>query len=293
MKRIGIILLTIILLSSLCACSPAPSHAQIAATTLPVYEFSSIICEGTDLQVVRIISQEISCLHDYTLQVNQVKAIESAQVLVLSGAGLEEGLLPADIQCQTIDASQGIDLICSHNEGHGHDHGHDHAHDQDPHIWLSVDNAKRMAQNICNGLCKEYPELNPIFQKNLVKLLEKLDTLDRYAKETLQDIHCRKLITFHDGFSYMAQAWDLEIVKAIEEESGSEASAKELIHLIELVQENRLPAIFTEKQGSVSAANIISNETGIPSYTLDMAMSGDSYFTAMYQNVQTLKEALG
>ena len=85
----------------------------------------------------------------------------------------------------------------------------------------------------------------------------------------------------------------MTIVKAVEEESGSEASARELIEMITLVEENALPAIFTETSGSTSAAGIIARETGCGQYTLDMAMSGDSYFNAMYHNIDTIKEALG
>ena len=68
--------------------------------------------------------------------------------------------------------------------------------------------------------------------------------------------------------------------------------SKELIHLIEDVEHHSLPAVFTEKSGSVSAADVISRETGCAVYTLDMAMTGDSYFDAMYHNIDTIKEAL-
>ena len=78
----------------------------------------------------------------------------------------------------------------------------------------------------------------------------------------------------------------------MEEESGSEASARELIHLIETVREHRLTALFTEVNGSVSSAEVIARETGVRIFCLDMAMSGDSYFHAMYHNINTLKEAL-
>ena len=78
----------------------------------------------------------------------------------------------------------------------------------------------------------------------------------------------------------------------MEEEAGSEASARELIHLIEAVEHHGLPAIFTETSGSTSAAEIIARETGCARYTLSMAMTGDSYFDAMYRNIHTLKEAL-
>ena len=51
-------------------------------------------------------------------------------------------------------------------------------------------------------------------------------------------------------------------------------------------------SIFIEKNGSGSAASILSRETGAKVYTLDMAMSGSSYFDAMYHNIDTIKEAL-
>ena len=93
-------------------------------------------------------------------------------------------------------------------------------------------------------------------------------------------------------YGYFADAFGLTILEAVEEESGSEASAKELIHLIEEVEHHSLPAIFTEKSGSVSAASIIAQETGCKTYALDMAMAGDSWFDAMYHNINTMKEAL-
>ena len=111
--------------------------------------------------------------------------------------------------------------------------------------------------------------------------------------QIIPDLSCRKLITFHDGFAYFAESFDLTILEAVEEESGSEASAKELKPLIELVRQYKLPAIFTEKNGSTSAAAVISAETGARVYTLAMALAGDSYFEAMYHNIDTIKEALG
>ena len=90
----------------------------------------------------------------------------------------------------------------------------------------------------------------------------------------------------------MASEYDLTIIKAIEEESGSEASAKELTEIITLIKDYNISAIFTETNGSASAASIISRECNVPIYTLDMAMSGESWFEAMYKNIDTLKEAL-
>ncbi len=288
MKRILLLILTLLLLTG---CGQPPG-AQIAATTLPVYEFTSRLCQGTPLNVTRLVTEEVSCLHDYSLNVRQVKAAEAAQTLVLSGGGLEAFLDDLLLDADAIDASAGIDLLCP-EDSHHHE-GHDgHHHESDPHIWLSPFLASRMCANISQGLTARYPQYAHTFAENLEALQSDLDALQRSGEELLGDLACRELITFHDGFSYFAESFHLTILEAVEEESGSEASARELIHLIEEVEHHDLPAIFTERSGSVSAASIIARETGCGAFALDMAMAGDSYFDAMYHNIQTIKEALG
>ena len=288
MKKVTVIL--ILLLFILSGCSPnAP--AQIAATTLPVYEFTELLCQGTGITVTRLVTENVSCLHDYSLQVTQMRAIEKAEVVILSGAGLEGFLTDAmHSAAHVIDASAKIELLCEHEHEHSHE---GHHHEEDPHIWLSPENAKLMCQNIYEGLIMLYPQHQAQLLENLNALLRRLDALQQHGETALQNLSQRELITFHDGFAYFAESFDLHILKAVEEESGSEASAKSLIELIDFVESHNLSAVFTETNGSTSAAQIIARETGAKVFTLDMAMSGNSYFDAMYYNINTIKEALG
>ena len=149
-----------------------------------------------------------------------------------------------------------------------------------------------MAENICAGVTALYPEHETTFRANTDALVLRLQELDAYGKTALSDLSCREIITFHDGFGYLADAYGLEIAAAIEEESGSEASAKTLTELVHLVEHHGLTCVFTEVNGSPSAASVISAETGVPSCALDMAMGGSDYFDAMKHNFDTLKEAL-
>lgn len=290
MKRF--ILILILLALTLAGCAAQPS-ADIAATTAPVYQFTYALCEGTGLAVTQLVTENISCLHEYSLSVRQVKAVESAGLVVLSGGGLEDFMADVLEGKQCIDSSEGISMLEScHSHGHGHD-DHSHEHEHDPHFWLSPESAKQMAQNICEGLKAQFPAHADTFSKNLQTLSRKFDDLQAYGQQQLAELSCRELITFHDGFSYFAHSFGLEILRAVEEESGSEASASELKELIGLVQEHSLSAIFTEVNGSVSAAGIIAAETGAGIFRLSMAMGDTDYFEAMYQNIDTLREALG
>ena len=291
MKYRSLLLSLILAFTLLTGCSAPPSYAQIAATTLPVYEFTSRLCEGTGITVTRLVTESVSCLHDYSLNVRQVRAAEAAKLIVVNGAGLEEFMEDILRGKSVIDSSEGIDVIeCEESHDHdGHDHHH---HDVDSHIWLSPENARIMSINICNGLTTAYPEYTDIFETNLATLLYDIDALKIYSETQLSSLAKRELVTFHDGFSYLAHSFNLTILEAVEEESGSEASASELKELILLVREHQIPAIFTEVNGSSSAASVIARETSIETFTLDMAMSGDNWFDAMYHNIDTLKEAL-
>ncbi len=281
----------IIAIAALCllltGCSNGETPAQIAATTLPVYEFTVRLCAGTDLTVSRLVTESVSCLHDYTLNVGQVRAARGAEVVILSGGGLEDFMSDILQDKPVIDSSVGIPLLECTEE-----HDHHHHHEADNHFWLSPENAGMMAKNICEGLARQYPGYSAVFAENLKTLTADILAVQTYANAQLGQLSCRELITFHDGFSYLADAFDLTVLKAMEEEAGSEASASELKELITLVRTHRLSAVFTETNGSTAAAGVIAAETGTAVFALDMAMSGDSWFSAMYHNIDTLKEAL-
>ena len=284
------LLLLTALLSGCCQEVPC----QVVATTLPVYQFTSALCEGTDISVTQLITQQVSCLHDYALNVSQVRTLEAAQVVVISGGGLEEFM--EDVLASAsyiIDSSRGVSVLkCEEAMHQEDDHQEHHHHEQDAHIWLSPANARIMARNIAAGLAQTYPQYQVRIQVNLERLEQQLQDLDDYGHNRLKDLSCRELITFHDGFGYFADAFDLSILEAIEEESGREASAQELKNMIGLVREHQLPAVFTEVCGSVSAADIIAAETGAKVYSLDMAMSDGDYFSSMYHNIDTVREAM-
>ena len=214
MKRLYILVLILLFLLC-CGCSNDTNY-DIVATTLPVYDFTTILCEGTPLSVGRLVTESVSCLHDYYLQVDQMRMIEGADAVVISGAGLEHFLEDVLHSQYLIDASKHISL---HSGDHSHEHQnatHDHTHDADPHIWLSPENAKIMAANICSEMELLYPQYQETFQQNLTFLTQALDGLQIYGNSQLSDLSSRELITFHDGFGYFAASFDLTILESVE-----------------------------------------------------------------------------
>lgn len=286
---------------------------HIVATTYPVYLFTSELVKGAEnISVDLMIDQPISCLHDYTLSVKDMKTLERADLIVLNGAGLEETMedaLTTVSGTPQIDCAQGIALLeSSHDHDHGHDHddhedadhtepaGHDH--ESDPHIWMDPTRVEQMLENLAAGLSDFDPANTALYQTNCQLAQEQLKTAYPQMQAALQDLSCRDLITFHDGFTYFADAFDLEIVRAIEEEAGSEASAKDVMEIVEEIEHHGIPAIFTEVNGSDATAQMIHRECGVAvrPLTLMMGATDDTpgialYLDLLWSDVNTLREA--
>lgn len=283
-KRIFALLAALLLLTvSGCAKKQASSEqakADILATTQPVYQLATALTDGTGLTSALLISEPVSCLHDYTLTVSQMEKIEGAQLILESGLGLEDFMADALSGKTRIDISSGLSTLTG-DEG------------IDPHWWLDPTRFRQAAALAAQELGAQYPEFSDQFAENLAAFDRKLSDLQVYGDEALSSLSCRELVTFHDGFSYFADSFGLTIAAAMEVESGSEPSAKELESIISIVEENRIPAVFYETNGESGSAEVVANETGCSVWTLDMAISSSDYFAAMRENIDIVKEALG
>jgi len=282
MKRALALLCALLLLVGCTPAAPAQEDTlTITATTYPVYLFARAVTQGLPgITVERLDTGSVSCLHDYTLSVNDMKKIERADVLALNGAGLEDFMSDAlaVTDAHVIDCSEGVDLLPATGH-HDHDHDHDHGH-FDPHYWMDPLRAQTMVDNLYLGLSEVLPEHEDALHTNALIAAHPLKQIYSSALSALQlllkdeNIVVPGLITFHNGFQYFAQSLDLPLLRSIEEEAGSEASAKEIVEISRLVKEYKIPVIFTEVNGSDATANAIARETGCTVAQLSMLMDG-------------------
>ncbi len=250
----------------------------VLATTYPMYWLCTNLLENTQgIQVEALITEQVSCLHDYTLTTTQMRLIEGADLVVMSGAGLEhfmESALDAVSTDKLVDSSVGIELI-----------------DDDPHIWLDPERYAQQAENVGAVLSEKYPEQANTIQENTLRFAQELRELKEAMNEKLQAASVEtNIITFHDGFTYFADAFGLNILAAIEEEEGAEPSAAEIKEICTLVEEYNLKTIFVEINGSTAAAEIIAQETGVAYRPLSTIMgeTEGGYQAAMEENIQQL-----
>ena len=284
-----IFLPALLLAALLCGCAgnanTKPAQGGIVCTTQQLAGLTERLLAGTAAEqtapVASVVSEPVSCLHDYTLSVRQMQLLEGAAVVIESGLGLEDFMDDAlrAANCPRITVSAGVAALASSED----------PDEPDPHIWLAPANCAQMARNIAEGLAEVYPDDAARLRENAEDYAREMDELQAYGEQTLANLSCRKLVTFHDGFSYFANAFDLEIAAAMEVEAGSEPSAKELEAVVAVVRENAIPAVFSETNGTQDAAALVARETGAGVFVLDMGLSDPD---AIRKNIDTVKEAL-
>jgi len=307
-KKLFSLTLPLLLLLSACGAQPnaAPSDApklSVVATTYPIYLFTSEVTKGVKNVVVSpLINQNVSCLHDYTLSVNDMKTLEGADVLLLSGAALDDFILEAshsNADLTVIDCSKNLDLLPARADSEASDASDHVSGDFDPHFWMDPRRAATVLESISKDLSDQDPANAELYRANATAAAEKLRSEYTRLYDKLAPLSCRKLITFHDGFAYFADAFDLGLLMSVEEEEGQEASAQVIAQALDLIKTNGLPAIFTEENSSDATAKAIARESGVSVHTLSLLMSGqtetpgiDFYLAGLERNIDTLLEAL-
>ena len=305
MKKPLLLLLLLTLLIT-----PALSVAETVVTSFyPIYLFTLNLTDGLEGVTVRNLAQPgTGCLHDYQLSTGDMKALQSADVFLINGAGMESYLdfaMDSLPDLRIVDASEDVALLPAEPEEHDHDEdeddGHDHDHgDWNAHIWLDAGNAQIMVRNLAAGLMAALPDRAEAIEANRDAFLTRLAALDEELRAGLSDLPRRDIITFHEAFPYFANAYGLHVAAVVNREPDDALSPRQLAELVSTVRALGNPPLFTEPQYEDIAAQTISRETGAPIYELDPVVTGpsenvplDYYETCMRANLAVLQEALG
>ena len=299
---LALILALFTLLATGCA-AQKDGQTTIVTSFYPMYVLTLNVTDGVDgVTVQNMAEQNVGCLHDYQLQTRDMVTLEGADALVINGGGMEQFMdkvmtLREDLP--VIDASEGIEMLPSVSEHDHHDHDdHDHDHEgevMNAHVWLDPSLAMVQVRNIAEGLANADPEHAEAYRSNAEAYILKLEQLKADIAEQLAPYAGREIITFHEAFTYFADAFGLHVAGVIATEPGEEPSTRDIADTCDLVNTLGIRTLFVEPQYPQKAAQTIARETGASIYTLDPCVSGDgsmeSYENIMRENARVLTEA--
>lgn len=106
-------------------------------------------------------------------------------------------------------------VLALENEHHDHNHEGHHHHSIDPHIWLSCDNAQKIAQNTVDALCKLNPKHKEVYKQrydSLTQVIQQTDSIIRAQVAELPPIH-KQFLIYHPALSYYAKEYGLHQIE--------------------------------------------------------------------------------
>jgi len=229
-------------------------------------------------------------------------AIARADVVFISGAGLETDLAPLlenasgpvvslseDVDLRTLSGSRQEPKIGPH-EG------------TDPHVWLDPGNVGLWAAAVADTLAELDPDGGAAYRDRAESYQVSLAELDAWIVEqvALIPVKRRKLVMDHTVFGYFAARYGFEQVGTVFPgfSTLAEPSARELAALEDVITDLGVPAIFVGTTVNPMLAEQIAIDTGarlIVLYTDSMSEPdgpASSYIELMHYNVAALVEGL-
>lgn len=326
MKRIASLLLTLALTLSLAACAAPREKAddgklQIVATLFPYYDFARAIA-GDRADVTLLLSPGREAHSFEPTPLDAVTISESDVFLYNGGEGeywVDEMLAAAGehiaVVARMMDYVDALDEEFSEGmqgaDGHGHDshddHDHEDGHDSDEveydeHIWTSPKNAVVLCRAVCDAICRADPANEDFYRANCDAYCAQLEALDaRFA--SLCESAPRKLLVFADRFPmlYFCREYGLDYRAAFHGCSGdTEPSLTTIKYLIDKVEDEHIPVVYTVDLSTKKVAAVVSECTGAAVDTLYSMQTvsradldaGETYLTLMERNYEALRKGL-
>ncbi|WP_448131584.1 metal ABC transporter substrate-binding protein [Stutzerimonas chloritidismutans] len=271
-----------------------------AADKLNVVTSFSILADltrevgGDRIELTNLVGADADA-HLYEPSPNDAKALLRADLIVANGLGfepwLERLLASSEPKGKRINASAGVVPLMLDEDGEAV---------PDPHAWQSLTNAEIYVRNIAKALGELDPANLNVYIERRDAYLTRLHALLKKADAQIAGLPAsqRKVVTSHDAFGYLGQAWQLKFIAPQGLSTHDEPSAAEVAALIRQIRNEGVRAVFVENIRDPRLIRQIADEAGAKVggtlYSDALASEGpaSTYLGMFEHNRDTLMAAL-
>ena len=305
-KKIALLLL--LLISFLLSCQPAKESnredqkLRVIATIFPIYDFARNI--GGDKIKVTMLLPPGTDAHHYELKPEDIVKVSKTDIFLFTNFEMEQwaykiiNAAEKNTNMLAIETGAGAVLLPLNAEGEEQEN---HVSKFDPHIWLDMDNAQKMVDNIAAAFIKKDSRNSDYYLKNAHNYKLKLIAVDqRYRAELTR---CKTKTILHAGhwaFAYLAKKYNLNYIAAYNVSADAEPSPQKMIDLVQQGKSQRIAYIYYESMINPRLAQMIARETGAGLLKLNNGhdvskadiKNGESFISLMEKNLINLKKGL-
>lgn len=271
-----------------------------AAEPLKVVTSFSILADltravgGEHIQLTNLVGADQDA-HHFEPSPADARLLQHSDLVISNGLGfepwLERLLASSESKAAHLEASRGIVPLMTEEDGE---------RVPDPHAWQSLTNAELYVRNIAAALSQHDPANARYYTANRDAYLKQLHVLLQQATQRFANVPAsqRTIVTSHDAFGYLGQAWQLRFIAPQGLTTHDEPSAAEVAALIRQIREQGVRAVFVENIRDPRLIEQIAQEAGATVggtlYSDALAAEGpaSSYLGMFRHNLDTLLAAL-
>ena len=201
----------------------AAATPNVLTTIKPLQLIAAAVLDG--IAEPEVLLPPAASPHNYALRPSDRRQLADADRVYWVGPDLErflQRLLDSQTTAERLDQVPGLTLRYfgdGHEHAHSHhDHEHEHEHEHhdhapgtlDAHIWLSIDNAQRIALWMADDLAQLFPGHASQLQLNVDAFSQRLEQLDSRLQTRLQPLVGKPYFVFHDAYGYLEDSVGLQ-----------------------------------------------------------------------------------
>jgi len=272
---------------------------KVIATLFPYYDMAKEI--GGEKISVSLLLPPGAEVHSFEPKTSDFIKINNADIFIYTGDFMEpwakrimESISNKEII--VIRASDGIKLLEDEDE---HEDKDDNKYD--PHIWLDIENSKKIADEITKALIAVSLKNEMFFIERSNNYINKLQKLDNDFAKSLEKCKNGEIIySGHYAFAYLAEKYNLKHSAILGISHDTEPTISSLLSVIEKIKNEGISHIFYEELSDPKIAKIIKEETKAEMLPLNPAENlskedfekGVSFIKIMEENLENLKNGL-
>jgi zinc/manganese transport system substrate-binding protein len=239
--------------------------------------------------------------HEYQLTPGDLTAATAADLVFLSGKGMEASYLEnlRDALPKRVEVLAVGEELPGLGKGAVEEKEGSKEATEDPHWWNSVSEAEKATAIVRDALIRLDPAHTADYQAGAQAYLAELKELDLWAKQKIAELprDRRKLVTSHDAFQYFAKEYGFQIDSIEGLTTDQEPSVSHVSTLIAEIKKQGVKAIFLENTLNPKVSAEITRESGAKIggtlYADGLGPGeGETYAGMIRHNVNTIVDAL-
>ena len=301
MKRLILACCWLVLLSGT---AKAADKLKVVATIPDLADLTNQI--GGDRVDVSSLATGVEDIHAVPMKPSFAILMNRADVVVLLGLEAEHAFLPGLLEaarnpkivrdapgyvdCSVYLTPLEVPTRIDRSLGDQHPMGN-------PHYNLDPVAMKKAARAIADGLGRNDPEDQGVFQRNLKTYLEKLDAAIARWEQEAAPLKGKKLVSYHPDMIYFAQRFGMEAVGTIEPRAGIPPTPSHVVELEDMMRREKVDIVVRELHYPADLAQTVAEQTGAKLVELPYMVGGvpqaKDYISFVDYNVQTMLKAVG